>query len=148
MLKKILQTNSFEPVLIDKAQGSWFWDNSGKKYLDLTSGTWCVNLGHNHSKIIQAMKNQIDKLIHRGMKFLTPVTLEAAEKVLDFLPDKYDKITFLNSGSEAMEFAINFAQKASGRIKILSLKDSYLGAYGLAKESSYTSNKGSKLKIP
>lgn len=148
MFERILQTNSFEPILIDKALGTWFWDVKGKKYLDLVSGTWCANLGHNHPKVIQVMKSQIDKLVHRGMKFLTPTTLEAAEKILNYLPNKFDKITFLNSGSEAMEFAISFAQKASGRIKILSLKDSYLGAYGLAKKSSYTSSKGSKLKIP
>jgi acetylornithine aminotransferase len=148
MFEKFLQTNSFESILIEKAKGSWFWDINGKKYLDLASGTWCVNLGHNHPTVIQALKNQIDKIVHRGMKFLTPVTLEAANKVLNFLSNEYDKITFLNSGSEAMEFAITFAQKATGQIKILSLKDSYLGAYGQAKASSYTSSKGSKLKIP
>ncbi len=148
MFDKILETNSFESILLEKAKGSWVWDINDKKYLDLTSGTWCVNLGHNHPKVIQAMKDQINKIVHRGMRFLTPIALAAAEKVLTFLPNKYDKITFLNSGSEAVEFAINFAQKASGKIRILSLKDSYLGAYGLAKESSYTSSKGSKLKIP
>jgi acetylornithine aminotransferase len=147
-MNQILATNTFENILIDKAQGSWFWDINDNKYLDLTSGMWCCNIGHNHPKVVQAIKNQMDKIIHKNTRFLTPTTLEAAECILDFVPNNYDKITLLNSGSEAMEFAIGFAIKASKKFDILSLKDSYLGAYGLSKESSYTSQKASKLKIP
>jgi acetylornithine aminotransferase len=145
---KILQTNTFESILLEKGKGSWVWDQDGKKYLDCVSGLWCVNVGHNHPYIAQALKKQIDSLIHRNMRFLTPVAIEAAEKVLDFVPGSYDRITFLNSGSEAMEFAINFACKVTRRHQILSLKDSYLGAYGLAKQASYHSHQPSELKIP
>ena len=148
MFEQILQTHSFEPILLEKAKGSWVWDVDGKKYLDCVSGTWCTNLGHNHPKIIQAMKDQMEKLIHRSMWFLTPVTIEAAEKVLKFVPKNYDAVTFLQSGSEVVEYAISFAQKVTKRRKILSLKDSYLGAFGLAKQSSYHSGVASKLKIP
>ncbi len=59
MFNQILQTHSFEPILLEKAKGSWVWDVDGKKYLDCISGTWCTNLGHNHPRIIQAMKNQM-----------------------------------------------------------------------------------------
>ncbi len=138
----------FEPILLEKAKGSWVWDVEGKKYLDCVSGTWSVNLGHNHPKIVQTIRDQSKKMIHRSMRFLTPITIEAAESVLKFVPNKYNNITFLNSGSEAVEFTINFAQKVTGKRKVLSLKDSYLGAYGLAKLSSYTSGKASELKIP
>jgi 4-aminobutyrate aminotransferase-like enzyme len=148
MFNQILLTHSFEPILLEKAKGSWIWDVDGKKYLDCVSGTWCTNLGHNHSRIIQAMKNQMDKLIHRNMWFLTPVTLEAAEKVLKFVPKNYDAATFLQSGSEVTEYSISLAQKVTKKRKILSLKDSYLGAFGLARESSYHSGIASKLKIP
>ena len=147
-MNQILETNTFENILIDKAQGSWFWDVNDNKYLDLTSGMWCCNIGHNHPKVIQAIKNQMDKVIHKNTRFLTPTTLEAAECILNFVPNDYDKITLLNSGSEGMEFAISFAKKATKKLDILSLKDSYLGAYGSSKESSYTSQKASKLKIP
>lgn len=148
MIEKIIQTNAFEPILLEKAKGSYTWDSNGKKYLDCVSGTWSVNLGHNHPKIIQTIIEQSKKMVHRCMRFQTPITIEAAEAVLNFMPNKYDNITFLSSGSEAVEFSINFAQKITKKRKILSLKDSYLGAYGLAKESSYTSNIASKLKIP
>ncbi len=148
MTALILKTNDFESILITKAQDSWVWDTDGKKYLDCVSGTWTCNLGHKHSKVLQDMKKQMDDIIHRCMRFHTPTTLKAAEQVLNFLPNKYDKITFLNSGSEAMEFAISFARNVRDKTKILSLKDSYLGAFGVAKESSYTSTKASKLKIP
>ncbi|NHJ26192.1 MAG: aspartate aminotransferase family protein [Candidatus Lokiarchaeota archaeon] len=144
----ILRTNQFEPILLNKAIGSWIWDIEGKKYLDCESGMWCVNLGHNHPKVIQAIKSQVDEIIHRNKNFLTPITLEAAEYLLKFFPNKYDKLTFLNSGTEAMEFGINFAQKVTKRKRVLSLQDSYLGAYGIAKTLSYTSSEGSQLKIP
>lgn len=143
----ILKTNEFESTLLEKASGSWVWDIENKKYLDCESGMWCVNLGHNHPKIIKTLKNQSDKMWHRNKMFLTPITLDAAGKLLLFLPDYFDRVTFLNSGSEAMEFGISFAKKVTKREKVLSLQDSYLGAYGQSKDSSFTSSKQSKLKI-
>ncbi len=147
MIDYILKTNQFEPILLKKAEGSWIWDIEGKKYLDCESGMWCVNLGHNHPNIINAIKKQLDKIIHRNKNFLIPITLEAADQLLKFFPNKYDKLTFLNSGTEAMEFGINFAKKVTKRQRVLSLQDSYLGAYGTAKTSSYTSLEKSKFKI-
>ncbi len=144
----ILKTNQFEPILLNKARGSWVWDTAGIKYLDCESGMWCVNLGHNHLKVTQAIKSQVNGIIHRNKNFLTPITLEAAEYLLKFIPNEYDKLTFLNSGTEAMEFGINFAQKVTKRKRILSLQDSYLGAYGIAKTLSYTSSGDSQLKVP
>ncbi|MFW9973338.1 MAG: aspartate aminotransferase family protein [Candidatus Odinarchaeota archaeon] len=148
MNTNILKTNDFEPILLNKASGSWIWDVKGQKYLDCESGMWCVNLGHNHPKIIQAMKNQLDEIIHRNKGFLTPITLDAADDLLNFLPNKYDKLTFLNSGTEAIEFGINFAMKVTKRKNVLSLRDSYLGAYGQAKASSYISLEKTKFQIP
>jgi acetylornithine/N-succinyldiaminopimelate aminotransferase len=148
MFQYILKTNEFEPILLKKAEGSWIWDNEGKEYLDCESGMWCVNLGHNHPKVIQSIKNQLDEISHRNKGFLTPITLEAAEILLKFLPNKYDKLTFLNSGTEAMEFGINFAKKVTGRKIVLSLQDTYLGTYGTAKASSYMSPENSEFKIP
>ena len=147
-MNQILKTNSFEPILLNKAEGSWIWDIQGKKYLDCESGMWCVNLGHNHPKVIHDMKKQLDEIIHRNKGFLTPITLEAAELLLNFFPNNYDKLTFLNSGTEAMEFGINFAKKVTKRKRVLTLQDSYLGAYGMAKKASYTSSEGITFKIP
>ena len=148
MFKHILQTNEFETILVDKAEGSWIWDVEGNKYLDCTSGVWCLHLGHNHPDIIQTIRDQSEKLIHRNNRFLTPVTIEAAETILKFIPGDFNKITFLNSGSEAVEFAIILAKKITGRNQIISLQDSYCGAYGTAKSISYTSGIEDKLKIP
>ncbi|MHA1197855.1 MAG: class-III pyridoxal-phosphate-dependent aminotransferase [Candidatus Heimdallarchaeaceae archaeon] len=148
MLDPILNTNDFESILVDKALGSWIWDTDGKKYLDCTSGVWCLHIGHNHPKLISAIKSQIDNLIHTNNRFLSPITLESAKKVLDFIPGHYDKITFLNSGSEAVEFSISLAKKITGQEDVLSLKDTYCGSYGTSKLISYTSGKESKLKLP
>ncbi|GAH52089.1 unnamed protein product [marine sediment metagenome] len=148
LFEQIIKTIEFEPFLVNKALGSWIWDTEGKRYLDCESGMWCLNLGHNHPRVIQAAKNQLDEIIHRNKSFLTPITLETADVILKFMPTSFDKITFLNSGSEAMEFAISFAKKVTKQEKVLSLQDSYLGAYGKAKESSYTSLDQLELKIP
>ncbi len=147
MTEFILNTNDFESILVNKAQGSWIWDVKGKKYLDCTSGVWCLLIGHNHPKLIKTIKSQIDNLIHTNNRFLSPITLEAAERVLNFIPGNFDKITFLNSGSEAVEFSINLAKKITGRVDVLSLKDSYYGSYGTSKSLSYTSGKESKMKL-
>ena len=143
----ILKTNQFEPILIERATGSWIVDVNGKKYLDCESGMWCCNLGHNPPEIIEVIKTQSSKIIHRNKGFLNPVTIKAAEKLLDFIPGDYDKITFLNSGSEAVEFAINFAKKITKRKNILSLKDSYLGAFGIARDISFTSQEKMEFKL-
>ncbi len=147
MLNFILKTNQFEPILIERATGSWIVDVNGKKYLDCESGMWCCNLGHNPPEIIEVIKTQSSKIIHRNKGFLNPVTIKAAEKLLDFIPGDYDKITFLNSGSEAVEFAINFAKKITKRKNVLSLKDSYLGAFGIAKDISFTSQEKMEFKL-
>jgi acetylornithine aminotransferase len=143
----ILKTNQFEHILIERATGSWIVDVNGKKYLDCESGMWCCNLGHNPPEIIEVIKTQSSKIIHRNKGFLNPVTIKAAEKLLDFIPGNYDKITFLNSGSEAVEFAINFAKKITKRKNVLSLKDSYLGAFGIARDISFTSQEKMEFKL-
>jgi len=147
MIDHILATNNFETKLLTNAQGSWVWDTDNKKYLDMVSGCWSVNLGHNHPKVTNTIKEQAEKIIHRSMWFLTPETIATADKLVKFLPYDHDKVTFLSSGSEAMEFALNFALKVSKKEKILSLKDGFYGSFGLGKETSYYSPKGSKLKI-
>ncbi|NHJ87754.1 MAG: aspartate aminotransferase family protein [Asgard group archaeon] len=143
----ILATNSFETNLLTRAKGSWVWDTNNKKYLDMVSGCWSVNLGHNHPEVARTIQKQVEKQIHRSMWFLTPEAIDAAEKLVKFLPFNHDRVTFLSSGSEAMEFALNFALKVTKKEKILSLKDGFYGSFGLGRESSYYSPKGSKLKI-
>ena len=147
MSNLILKTNQFESILIERAYGSWIIDVNGKKYLDCESGMWCCNLGHNHPEITEVIKNQSSKIIHRNKGFLNPVTVKAAEKLLNFIPDDFDRVTFLNSGSEAVEFAINFAKKITKRKTVLSLQDSYLGAFGIAKDLSFTSQEKSDFKL-
>jgi len=147
MSDKILKTNQFEPILIETASGSWIIDVKGKKYLDCESGMWCANLGHNHPSIIDTISNQSSKMIHRNKGFLNPITIRAAEKLVDYIPIRFDKVTFLNSGSEAVEFAINFAKKITKRKNVLSLQDSYLGAFGIARELSFTSEEKEKFKL-
>ncbi|MDY7038862.1 MAG: aminotransferase class III-fold pyridoxal phosphate-dependent enzyme [Thermodesulfobacteriota bacterium] len=147
MTNHILATVNFEPNLLTKAQGSWVWDIDYNKYLDFVSGCWSVNLGHNHPKIVETIKEQASKLIHRSMWYLTDETVEAAKQLVKFVPHNHDKATFLSSGSEAVEFALNFAIKVSKKIKILSLKDGFYGSFGLGKEASYFSHKVSRLRI-
>ncbi len=147
MFDKILRTNTFEFELIERASGSWIYDVNGKKYLDCESGMWCTNLGHNHPTIVETIKEQSSKIIHRNKGFLCPITIEAAEKLLDFITDKFDKVTFLNSGSEAVEFAINFAKKITKRKNVLSLENSYLGAFGIARDLSFTSSENEEFKL-
>jgi len=106
------------------------YDSKNNKYIDFEAGVWCTALGHNHPRINEAMKNQIDKMSHCGFMYSSPVVEEAAKEVLSTLEDFEGKCLFLSSGSEAVEFSIKVAKAMMGAEKFLTFNESYLSAYG------------------
>ncbi len=117
---------------IVRAENSYLYDSGGKKYIDLESGMWCASVGHNHPRIIKAMKDRTHKIIHTGYCYADPVIEESAKEILSVLDFKGGKCVFLSSGSEAVEFGVQVARKLMERPLILTLSDSYFGAYGSA----------------
>lgn len=120
--------NKINPIVIDKAEGCFFWDYNNKKYFDLNSGLMCTNVGHNHPKIIKGIKDQLDKLSFAAPQFATEIRAKASESIAKFMPGDLKKLFFTLGGAEANENAIKFAKFYTGRNKIMTRYRSYHGA--------------------
>ena len=130
-LNNLAQTTDFPLMLeIDYAEGIYLYDTKGKPYMDLISGIGVSNVGHRHPKIIEAIKNQLDKYLHLmvyGEFVQSPQTL-SAQKILSTLPSNLNNIYFTNSGSEAVEGAMKLAKRFTGRSEIISFNNAYHGS--------------------
>ncbi|MDI6698622.1 MAG: aspartate aminotransferase family protein [Candidatus Saccharicenans sp.] len=115
-----------------KAENCYLYDSEGKKYVDFESGIWCTVLGHNHPRINRVIHHQIQKVMHLGTRYLSPVVEEAAAELLDITGLKDGRCVFLSSGSEAVEFAVQIARRLIRKPRWLGFARSYLGAYGSA----------------
>ena len=130
--KKYLAQTSPDPLMFHpvRGEGVYFFDQSGKKYLDLISGISVSALGQGHSRVKKAVETQLEKYTHTmvyGEFILTP-QLELARLVLSTLPESLDNIYFVNSGSEAVEGAIKLAFKYTGRRELIACKNAYHGS--------------------
>ena len=105
----LLHTYNRFPVVFDRADGVYIYDTDGKKYLDFASGIGVFALGYNHPGYNEAIKAQLDKIIHTSNLYYNVPTIEAAQKLV--YASGMDKVFFTNSGTEAVEGAIKAARK-------------------------------------
>ncbi len=124
----VLPTYSYVPVCLVKGKGSKVWDLEGKEYLDFFPG-WAVSgLGHCHPKVVSAIKEQSQKMLHISNNFLNLTQGRLAERIAkESFPSK---VFFCNSGAEAIEGAIKFARRfghESGRYEIITMKNAFHG---------------------
>ena len=114
-------------LVIDKGQGVYLYDNTGKKYLDMMSNYGVNIFGHGNKLIVQAVINQLQKITNLHGSFTSVPRLEAAEKLLAVCQLPEYQIYFSNSGTEAMEAALKFAVLATEKKKFLVMKNNYHG---------------------
>lgn len=107
--KNLLHTYNRYQVVLDKGDGVYLYDIEGKKYLDFCSGIAVFALGYNNQKYNDALKAQIDKLIHTSNYYYNVPAIEAAKKMKK--ASGMDRVFFTNSGAEAVEGAIKAARK-------------------------------------
>nr|WP_095978422.1 aspartate aminotransferase family protein [Melittangium boletus] len=119
---------TLEPVVVVGARGSRFWDENGKTWLDFSSQLVNVNVGHQHPKLIDAIKEQADKLCTVAPYHANEATSEAARLIAEVAPGDLNKVFFTNGGAEAIENAIRMARHHTGRHKVLAAYRSYHGA--------------------
>lgn len=105
--KYLLHTYNRYPLVLDHGQGVYLYDNEGKKYLDFCAGIAVFALGYNNPEFNQAVKDQVDKLIHCSNYFYNEPSVEAAKKLVEVSGMK--KVFFTNSGTEAVEGALKTA---------------------------------------
>jgi len=118
------------PMPIAGASGSYFWDFNGKKYLDFSCQLVFTNIGHQHPKVIDAIKKQADLLTTIAPQHANEARNEAAKIILSLVEDKFKKIFFTNAGADGVENAIRMARLHTNKHKVLSTYRSYHGNTG------------------
>lgn len=119
---------SWRPLHVVDAEGVYFVDVSGKRYLDFSSQLLCSNLGHKNKALIDAICEQAKKLPYISPGFTCDVRAKLGELLLDVVPAGLEKFFFSTSGTEANEAAIKIARLYTGKYKIISRYRSYHGA--------------------
>ncbi len=130
-LHRLAQTSPFPfGIAIERAEGSWMYSPDGTRYLDLISGIAVTNVGHRHPKVVQAIKDQVDKHLHVMAygEYIQAPSNRLAAKLASLLPPSLNCSYFVNSGTEANEAALKLAKRVTGRTRIVSCRKSYHGS--------------------
>ncbi|MFD7707311.1 aspartate aminotransferase family protein [Streptomyces sp. NPDC059785] len=116
-----------DPLAVAGAEGSYFWDYDGNRYLDFTSGLVFTNIGYQHPKVVAAIQEQAATMTTFAPAFAVEARSEAARLIAERTPGDLDKIFFTNAGADAVEHAVRMARLHTGRPKVLSAYRSYHG---------------------
>jgi len=119
---------TLNPTEITGGEGSYFWDSTGKKYLDFSSQLVNLNIGHQHPKLVAAIQEQAGKLCTVAPPFANASRSEAARLIAELAPGDLNMVFFTNGGAEAAEYATRMAKLHTGRHKILTAYRSYHGS--------------------
>lgn len=119
---------SLQPIVVASAKGATVTDLEGNTYIDCFSGISVVNSGHCNPKVIEAVKEQVEKLVHccTYVYYTIPAT-RLAKKLAEITPGNLQKTFFGNSGAEAVETALKLGRKFSRKHEIISLMCSFHG---------------------
>jgi taurine--2-oxoglutarate transaminase len=120
--------DALEPVPVAGGEGRYFWDYDGKRYLDFASQLVNVSIGHQHPKVVAAIKEQADKLCTIGPPMATEPRSTLARMLAEITPGDLTMSFFTNGGAEANENAIKLARWYTGRHKVIARYRSYHGA--------------------
>jgi taurine---2-oxoglutarate transaminase len=120
--------NALDPIAVAGAEGRYFWDYAGNRYLDFASQLVNVSIGHQHPKLVAAIKEQADQLCTIGPSMATEPRSTLARLLAEVTPGDISMAFFTNGGAEANENAIKLARWYTGRHKIVARYRSYHGA--------------------
>ncbi len=116
------------PIPVKRAEGVYFWDVDGKRYLDLNSMVMCVNIGHGDRRVIEAMVEQARELPFAGPQMATRPRAQLGKLLAEIVPAGLTRFLYTLGGADANENAIKLARGFTGRHKILTRYRSYHGA--------------------
>ena len=130
-LKNIAQTTG-QPFMLEVAyaKGIYLYSPDGREYIDMISGIAVSNLGHRHPKVIEAIRNQLDRHLHVMVygEFIQSSPNLLAKKLTSLLPENLNCAYFTNSGTEANEGALKLAKRYTCRSEIISFRGAYHGS--------------------
>ncbi len=121
-----------KPLPIAAAEGCYFWDYDGNRYLDFSSQLVNVNIGHQHPKVVKAIQDQAARLATIAPQHANDMRGEAAQRIVNLAGDRHQKVFFTNGGADAVENAIRMARIHTHKHKVLSAYRSYHGNTGIA----------------
>ncbi len=127
----ILHTYDRYPIVVVRARGTRVWDDSGREYIDFVAGIAVCNLGHCHPRVVEAIRQQAEELLHISNLYYTVPQVELARRLCEH--SFAEKVFFCNSGAEANEAAIKLARKyakmrwGEGRYEIITMRGSFHG---------------------
>ncbi len=127
----------YDGPVFSHGQGSVVFDVEGKEYLDFNSGQMCSALGHNHPRIISAVAEALQTLVHASSTYYNVQEIQLAERLASTLPSPLQKSFFGLSGSDANEAAIGIAKKVTGRYEIASPHASFHGLSDGSRQVTY-----------
>jgi len=122
----------WKPLHVADAEGCWFTDGAGKRYLDFSSQLMCVNLGHKNKRVIESIAEQARELAYAAPGYATAARARLSLKLLEVLPEGLNKFFFATGGAEANEAAFKIARMYTGKTKIISRYRSYHGSTSAA----------------
>jgi [amino-group carrier protein]-gamma-(L-lysyl/L-ornithyl)-L-glutamate aminotransferase len=115
------------PINISKGKGAIVWDVSGNEYIDCMGGYGVALVGHCNDRVINAIKNQADNLITCHMSVYNNIRLKFLQKMSKISPKELSKVFFSNSGAEAVEAALKFSRKYTGKKGVIAMTGGYHG---------------------
>ncbi|MDR0661290.1 MAG: aspartate aminotransferase family protein [Prevotellaceae bacterium] len=130
-LNHVAQTSD-APMLIEveRAEGIYIYSPEGKRYVDLIAGVSVSNLGHNHPKIVRAVRQQVEKYMHLMVygEYIQSPQVQFAKLLTSYLPKELSSVYFVNSGTEANEGAMKLAKRYTDRTEIVAFRHAYHGS--------------------
>lgn len=116
-------------MAISHAKGSYIYDSDGNKHLDFVAGVSACTLGHCHPRVVEAIKNQLDKYLHVMVygEYIQEPALNLTKLLAQHLPDPLETTYLVNSGTEAIEGSLKLARRATGRTEIIYGDNAYHG---------------------
>jgi len=135
----VMQTYTRQPIVLKEGKGAIVKDINGKEYIDCVAGIAVNNVGHCHPRVVSAIKEQAEHLIHISNLYYNEPQAQLAEKIVELTP--IDRVFFCNSGTEAVEAALKLARKASGKKEFIAAEGSFhgrtLGALSITYKEKY-----------
>ena len=124
---RVLRTIGFDKNWV-RGEGAYLWDDKGDKYLDFMSGWGVFNFGRKHPDIVRAVDQVLHSELPGWIAFDTPALAAVlADELCRRMPNDLERVYFCNSGTEAVEAAIKFSRKATGKHHIIHLRKSFHG---------------------
>ncbi len=121
-----------EPLALAEGSGCRVRDCDGREYLDLFAGILTTSLGHCHPAVVAAVQEQAARIGHTSTLYINERQIEAARALAGIAPGALDRTFFLNSGTEAIETALQLARLHTGRTEIIALRQAYHGRTSMA----------------